>query len=1169
MATDPNISPTEPWRQFWIFQANPKQYNAKSQLRIGQEVSWYVSRFIDRYQLGDIVYLWIAGEEAGIYGWAEVTSEVFTDDEGKRRLTTVYRGVLDTPLERPFLRSQPQVFDGLSILRNPTGANFRVTVLEAIALNRLIEENNDEAPPDPDQVDDPNATGELYTKAVYALDYRFDNDVKSIIASCLSASQRINGTFFPGLLVQASLMFYVNLLQNKTAPTFALALDDILPLGKMPEAFNFVQDMEFLKPSDLSPDLASGVMVKRNVLNLLASARRFAIKTTNKEQIMARHLIGAILHGASHKIQSYIQSNLLEPYGFDLSQVRDAYINLVEKYWPDDRMDAWHALINEEIIDQLSPEVFSPLLTKLDSDSPDDTSRDFLNIDDDTIAISKVLCARDASPPIAIGLFGEWGSGKTFFMKRIKGHVDSLTKSIRKSEKEDKASNQAYHSKVAQIWFNAWNYQDSKLWASLANHIFSGLKQELKRLNKDSNDEDFYALMEEMDVDRIYEQKLEATSEHLSALRKESTDITSQINILKNENEKLIENEQPEFDSQKVIDELKNVGGNLKEHFGIDLKNDDVSESLKSAYDIKILLEKGARQYRSSRLKNWYQLCVKSPMHVLVFMLILSFISSMVWALIYSDTFKELYAGLSLAGTYAAKKLADWKSGLSKMLGILKKVDKSLLGSNPDISNADKQSFDSNNEKILALERAKDKKSEEINEAKKEYLEVSGKHGESSDETFLNFVFSRADSEDYRSQLGLIHTIRRDFSRLNELLMQQNKDNGKSLPKLDRIILYIDDLDRCEPHIVVDVLQAIHLMLAFPLFMVVVGVDARWLGRSLKNRYSFLRHEKDDANASLSEHAASTHDYLEKIFQIPFWLKPLDGDTANKMIKKLLEAKSDSDVEITDDNIDDGSLDNGKDKNQLDMLTTEGLMDGTNENLSEETEDSETDYLQQQALHRKENVEARESPEDLLISNLISTRSLDMSQPELDFFELLGPIVGRSPRAVKRFINLYRILKASHVKARVAGFSEENGDFKIPLFLLALVCGSPKEVECLFRCFCDAQDQDTVEMVMCNKKALNSFYRPFMNIEEQDKIKELLDELTGAGQLPQCFVDQDEKQIIANIVDIKETILESDGWLALVDALEKTNDEFGHFEMKPIKEWIPDVARFSYREWVE
>ena len=46
---------------------------------------------------------------------------------------------------------------------------------------------------------------------------------------------------------------------------------------------------------------------------------------------------------------------------------------------------------------------------------------------------------------------------------------------------------------------------------------------------------------------------------------------------------------------------------------------------------------------------------------------------------------------------------------------------------------------------------------------------------------------------------------------------------------LERIILYIDDLDRCPEERVVEVLEAVNLLMAFPLFIVIVGVDPRWV----------------------------------------------------------------------------------------------------------------------------------------------------------------------------------------------------------------------------------------------------------------------------------------------------------------------------------------------------
>jgi hypothetical protein len=42
---------------------------------------------------------------------------------------------------------------------------------------------------------------------------------------------------------------------------------------------------------------------------------------------------------------------------------------------------------------------------------------------------------------------------------------------------------------------------------------------------------------------------------------------------------------------------------------------------------------------------------------------------------------------------------------------------------------------------------------------------------------------------------------------------------GDALPAIDRIVLYVDDLDRCPPPRVVEVLEAVHLLLAGRLFV--------------------------------------------------------------------------------------------------------------------------------------------------------------------------------------------------------------------------------------------------------------------------------------------------------------------------------------------------------------
>ena len=58
-------------------------------------------------------------------------------------------------------------------------------------------------------------------------------------------------------------------------------------------------------------------------------------------------------------------------------------------------------------------------------------------------------------------------------------------------------------------------------------------------------------------------------------------------------------------------------------------------------------------------------------------------------------------------------------------------------------------------------------------------------------------------------------------------------------PSIERIVLYIDDLDRCPSGQVVKVLEAVSLLFGFPLF-VVGAVDSRWLVHSLRHEYAHV-----------------------------------------------------------------------------------------------------------------------------------------------------------------------------------------------------------------------------------------------------------------------------------------------------------------------------------------
>ena len=106
---------------------------------------------------------------------------------------------------------------------------------------------------------------------------------------------------------------------------------------------------------------------------------------------------------------------------------------------------------------------------------------DQLDIEKEVEALCMVLAARDIEPPISLGLFGDWGSGKSFFMKKMEDWFKRL--------KVQNQNGSPYCSNIVQLKFNAWHYSDTNLWASLTSAILQGLAQALS--DKDDPDSQY------------------------------------------------------------------------------------------------------------------------------------------------------------------------------------------------------------------------------------------------------------------------------------------------------------------------------------------------------------------------------------------------------------------------------------------------------------------------------------------------------------------------------------------------------------------------------------------------------------------------------------------------------------------------------------------------------
>ncbi len=94
---------------------------------------------------------------------------------------------------------------------------------------------------------------------------------------------------------------------------------------------------------------------------------------------------------------------------------------------------------------------------------------DFLGFTRDVELLSSVMISKAVAPPLAIGLFGDWGSGKSHFMQSMEDKVKVLR------DRAEASDSRTFCRQVVQIRFNAWHYVDTDLWASLVSHILEKL----------------------------------------------------------------------------------------------------------------------------------------------------------------------------------------------------------------------------------------------------------------------------------------------------------------------------------------------------------------------------------------------------------------------------------------------------------------------------------------------------------------------------------------------------------------------------------------------------------------------------------------------------------------------------------------------------------------------
>ncbi len=202
--------------------------------------------------------------------------------------------------------------------------------------------------------------------------------------------------------------------------------------------------------------------------------------------------------------------------------------------------------------------------------------------------------------------------------------------------------------------------------------------------------------------------------------------------------------------------------------------------------------------------------------------------------------------------------------------------------------------------------------------------------------SLFDFLQSIRATGGYREHLGLLDTAQHHLKELSRILAYTAKnrekvdndyagnnegsvdDSDQAQPYIPfergvpRIVLVIDDLDRCPPEKVVTVLEAAQLLMKTDLFVVLMAIDLRYITRALEKVYDkILDHDCHPTGL----------DYIEKIIQMPYRVRDISHQQLAGFFSKNLDVSADNLSEETSPETDPGS----QDENHTQDLTGRSL----------------------------------------------------------------------------------------------------------------------------------------------------------------------------------------------------------------------------------------------------
>ena len=545
------------------------------------------------------------------------------------------------------------------------------------------------------------------------------------------------------------------------------------------------------------------------------------------------------------------------------------------------------------------------------------TGADHLQITSEVNALADSIAAIDMQPPLVVGVLGGWGSGKSFVLHLLKERLLKIRSEDVSDQNKRKSFPYIGHPYI--VHFDAWTYAKSSLWASLMQNILVDLNHQISIEQLLSGIDENLLLGEKAGVWKLLQELSPQDFTQLSQTKigKEAIKMLSNLegakldpdvlwnklrDLRSKEREKLTEaekklaskrlelakaDEQIQRDVDERVDRLARIASwkpfqdQLVGILGSALRKTFQQEIVKTKDpEADISLDK---VFKAVRL--WKKLWGGTSARTLAF-LGFAALSAVAGILVqkatgYAGSALGGAAGVILAGLDALKAANSW---LEARLEDFEKLTETAREKRAEVGQRFLEDARENSEtrklerQILSLEA-------EV-EAHRREVGITARH-----ETLVDFLQGRLDRGDYEKHLGLLHRVQQDVEELSKSLLSnrlwENEDSQKDgilFPRgKPRVILVIDDLDRCPPGRVVEVLEAVQLLVKTPLFVVLIAMDVRYITRALEKAYE---------GVLIRDGMPSGLDYIEKIVQIPYRVRPIAPEAIPGYLSSQVSVKS-------------------------------------------------------------------------------------------------------------------------------------------------------------------------------------------------------------------------------------------------------------------------------------